>query len=147
MRQRRTCCFKILSNHNDTHLKLEINKIIKIEKVLIPLKILTNSNSYQNVNHIVNQFFIFLYCGAKDSGNLGPFHIKPKAHAGEKEMSENEQKKSELLGDVAEDNFVLDKSKSRKEKAARPQGQFPRASQGKAQVQRDSYERIMEEQF
>ena len=61
MRQRRACCFNILSNHNVTHLKLEIDKIIKIEKVLIPLKILTNSHSYQNVNRIRNQFFIFLY--------------------------------------------------------------------------------------
>ena len=61
MRQGRARCFKILSNHNVTHLKLEIDKIIKIEKVLIPLKILTNSHSYQNVNRIVNQFFIFLY--------------------------------------------------------------------------------------
>ena len=61
MRQRRACCFNILSNRNVTHLKLEIDKIIKIEKVLIPLKILTNSHSYQNMNHIVNQFFIFLY--------------------------------------------------------------------------------------
>ena len=61
MRQRRACFFNILSNHNVTHLKLEIDKIIKIEKVLIPLKILTNSHSYQNVNRIGNQFLIFLY--------------------------------------------------------------------------------------
>ena len=59
MRLGRACCFKILSNHNVTHLKLEIDKIIKIEKVLIPLKILTNSHSYQNVNRIMNQFLIF----------------------------------------------------------------------------------------
>ena len=72
------------------------------------------------------------YCGAKDSGNPSPFHIKPKAHAEEKEMSEDKQRKSELPGDVVEDNFVLGKPKSRKEKAARPQEQFPRASQGKA---------------
>ena len=75
------------------------------------------------------------YCGAKDSGNPGPFHIKPKAHAEEKEMFEDEQRRSELPGDVVEDNFVLGKPKSRKEKAARHQGQFPRASQGKSQVQ------------
>ena len=75
------------------------------------------------------------YCGAKDSGNPGPFHIKPKAHAEEKEMSEDEQKRSELLGDVVKDNFVLGKPKSRKEKVARHQGQFPKASQAKAQVQ------------
>ena len=47
-------------------------------------------------------------------------------------MSEDEQRRSELPGDVAEDNFVLGIPKSWKEKAARHQGQFPRASQGKA---------------
>ena len=30
------------------------------------------------------------YCGAKEFGNLGPFHIKPKAHTEEEEMSESE---------------------------------------------------------
>ena len=68
------------------------------------------------------------YCGAKGSGNLGPFHIKPKAHAEEEEMSEDKQIRSELPRDVAEDNFVLSKPKSRKEKATCHQGQFPRAS-------------------
>ena len=68
------------------------------------------------------------YCGAKDSGNPGSFHIKPKAHAKEKEMFEDEQRRSELPGDVVEDDFVLGKPKSQKEKVARHQGQFPRAS-------------------
>ena len=85
-------------------------------------------------------FFIFLnlseqlntYCGVKDSGNPNPFYIKPKTHAEEKEMSEDEQRRSELRGDVADNNFVLGIPKSRKEKAARHQGQFPRASQRKA---------------
>ena len=62
-------------------------------------------------------------------------------------MSKDEQRRSKLPGDVAKDNFVLDKPKSRKEKVARHQGQFPRASQGKAQVQQDNYGRIVEEQF
>ena len=62
-------------------------------------------------------------------------------------MLEDEQRRFEPPGDVAEDNFVLGKPKSRKEKAARHQGQFPRASQGKAQVQWDNYGRIVEEQF
>ena len=52
-------------------------------------------------------------------GNPGPFHIKPKAHAEEKEMSEDEQRRSELLRDVAEDNFVLGIPKPQKEKAVR----------------------------
>ena len=59
MRLGRACCFKILSNHNFTHLKLKIDKITKIEKVLIPLKKLTNTHSYQNVNRIMNQLFDF----------------------------------------------------------------------------------------
>ena len=59
------------------------------------------------------------YCRAKDSGNPGLFHITPKAHVEEKEMSEDEQRRSELLGDVAEDNFVLGIPKPQKEKAAR----------------------------
>ena len=75
------------------------------------------------------------YCGAKEFGNPGPFHIKPKAHAEEEEMSEDERRRSKLPGDVAEDNLVLGKSRSLKEKAARRQRQPPRASQGKVQVQ------------
>ena len=75
------------------------------------------------------------YYGAKEFGNPGPFHIKPKAHAEEEEMSENERRKSKLLGDVVEDNPVLGKPRSQKEKAARHQGKYPRASQGKVQVQ------------
>ena len=30
------------------------------------------------------------YCGAKGFGNPDPFHIKPKAHAEEEDMSEDE---------------------------------------------------------
>ena len=30
------------------------------------------------------------YCGAKGSGDSGPFNIKPKAHAGEEEVLEDE---------------------------------------------------------
>ena len=67
------------------------------------------------------------YCGAKEFGNPGPFHIKPKAHAEEEEMSEDERRKSKLSGDVVEDNLVLGKSRSRKEKAARHQRQSPKA--------------------
>ena len=59
-------------------------------------------------------------CGAKGFGNPGPFHIKPKAHAEEEEMSEDEQRSSKLPRDVAEDNPVLDKPRLRKDKAACP---------------------------
>ena len=87
------------------------------------------------------------YCGAKEFGNPDPFHIKSKAYVEEEEVSEDEQKRSKLPGDVAEDNLVLGKSRLRKEKVTCHQGQSPRASQGKAQMQRDNHGRIVEEQF
>ena len=65
------------------------------------------------------------YCGAERCGNPSPFHIKPKAHAEEEEMSEDEQRRSKLLGDVAEDHLVLDELRSHKKKAAHLQGQPP----------------------
>ena len=46
-------------------------------------------------------------------------------------MSEDEQIRSNLLGDVAKDNPILGKLRSWKEKATRSQGQPPRASQTK----------------
>ena len=64
-------------------------------------------------------------CRAEGVGNPGPFHIKPKAHVKEEEMFEDEQGRSKLLGDVAEDNPVLDKPRSRKEKVVHPQRQPP----------------------
>ena len=57
------------------------------------------------------------YFGVEGFGNPGPFHIKPKAHAKEEEMSENEQRRSKLLGDVAEDNPVHGEPRSQREKA------------------------------
>ena len=59
------------------------------------------------------------YCGAKGFGNPGPFHIKPKAHAKEEEMSKDERRRSKLPEDVDEDNSVLGNLRSQKEKAAR----------------------------
>ena len=60
------------------------------------------------------------YYGAEGCGNPSPFHIKPKAHAKEEEMSEDEQRRSKLLGDVAEDHPILGELRLRKEKAAHP---------------------------
>ena len=50
-------------------------------------------------------------------------------------MSKDERRRSKLPRDVAKDNPVLGKPRSRMEKATRHQGQSPRASQGKVQVQ------------
>ena len=87
------------------------------------------------------------YCGAKEFGNPGSFHIKPKAHAKEEEMFEDERRRSELPRDIVEGNPVLGKPRSWREKVTLHQRQSPRASQGKSQVQRDSHRRIVEEQF
>ena len=54
------------------------------------------------------------YCGAKRIGYHGPFHIKPTAHAEEKEMSEDEQKEFRPPRYAVEDNLVLGKPRSRK---------------------------------
>ena len=62
-------------------------------------------------------------------------------------MSEDKRRRSELPIDITEDNPVLSKPRSWNEKAARHQGQSPRASKGKAQVQQNSHGRIVEEQF
>ena len=70
-------------------------------------------------------------CRAKGFGNPDPFHIRPKAHVEEEEMSDDERIRSKPPGDVVENNLVLSKPRSRKEKAAHHQGQSPRASQGK----------------
>ena len=59
------------------------------------------------------------YCEAKGFGNPDPFHIKPKAHAEEKEMSEDEQRRSKLPGYVAKNIPVFGKPRSRNEKATR----------------------------
>ena len=52
------------------------------------------------------------YCRAKEFGNPDPFHIKPKGHVEEEEMSEDEQRRSKLPRDIAEDNPVLEQPKS-----------------------------------
>ena len=59
--------------------------------------------------------------GLKDLAKLNPFHIKPKAHAEQEEMPEDEQRESRLLGYTVEDDPVLGRPKSRKGKAPRRQ--------------------------
>ena len=77
-----------------------------------------------------------VYCGAKGFRGSDPFHIKPKAHAEEEEMPEDEQRESRLPGYTAEDDPVLDRPKSRKGKAPRRQRQSLRASQGSSEPNR-----------
>ena len=76
------------------------------------------------------------YCGAKGSGDSGPFHIKLKAHAEEEETPEDEQREPRLPGYTAKDDLVLGRPKSRKGKAPRRQRQSLRASQGSSEPNR-----------
>ena len=59
-------------------------------------------------------------CGAKEFGNTGLFHIKPKAHVEEEEMFEDERRRSKLPGDVAEDNLVPGQIEITKGKSSTP---------------------------
>ena len=63
--------------------------------------------------------------GLKDLAKTSPFHIKPKAHAEEEEMSDDERRESRLLGYTVEDDPVLSRPKSLKGKAPRRQKQSP----------------------
>ena len=81
------------------------------------------------------------YRRAEGLGNPDPSHIKPKAQA------EDEQGRSKLLGDIAEDNPVLGKPRSWKEKVAHPQRQPSQVSQTKGLAQWASYGGMVEEQF
>ena len=52
------------------------------------------------------------YCGVKELNSPDPFHKGPKAHAKEEETPEDEQRKSKLPRDIAENNPVLGQRKS-----------------------------------
>ena len=71
-----------------------------------------SSSSSEELNNIILKG----YCGAKGSRNSDPFHIKPKVHAEEEEMPEDEQRESRLPGYTAEDNLVRGRPKSQKGK-------------------------------
>ena len=58
-------------------------------------------------------------CEAKGSRDSSPFHIKPKTHAEEEEMPEDEQRESRLPGYTTEDDLVLGRPKSQKGKMPR----------------------------
>ena len=70
-------------------------------------------------------------CGAKRSGDPGPFHIRPIAHVEEEEMPEDEQREFKLPGYTAGNDLILGKPKSRKGKAPHCKRQSPRAFQRK----------------
>ena len=51
-------------------------------------------------------------CGVKEFGNPGPLYTKPKTHAEEEEMPEDERRKPKLPRNIAEDNPVLGQPRS-----------------------------------
>ena len=86
------------------------------------------------------------YCGAKGIGDPGPFHIKPTAHAEEKEMSEDEQKKFRPPRYATEDNLVLGEPRSRKGEVPRHRGESPKASQWRVPVLWATHRGMVEKQ-
>ena len=51
-------------------------------------------------------------CGVKELSNPGPLYTEPNTYAEEEEMPEDEQRKSKLSRDIAEDNLVLAQPRS-----------------------------------
>ena len=52
------------------------------------------------------------YCGVKEFDNPDPLYTKPKAHAEEEEMAEDELRKPKWPRNIAEDNPVLGQPRS-----------------------------------
>lgn len=66
--------------------------------------------TYDTLELIENKQFFFFFnarCGAKELSNPGPLYSEPKAHVEEEETPEDEQRKSKLPRDIAEDNPIL----------------------------------------
>ena len=61
------------------------------------------------------------YCGVKGSKDSGLFHIKPKVHAEEDKVPDDERKESRLPGYTAEDDLIFGRPKSQKGKTPRRQ--------------------------
>ena len=71
------------------------------------------------------------YCGAKEFGNPGPLHIKPKAHAEEEEMSEDERKGSNCQETLPKTIlFSANRDHGRREQQA-TKGSLPERPKGK----------------
>ena len=80
---------------------------------------ITTLNTYLiNILLIISLLIKYL-CGAKWYGDSGPFDIKPKAHAEEEEMPEDEWRESRPPNCTAEDDPILNRPKSWERKAPR----------------------------
>ena len=52
------------------------------------------------------------YCGVKEFGHPGPLYTKPKAHAKEEEMLQDERRSSKLPRSIAEEDPILGQPRS-----------------------------------
>ena len=86
------------------------------------------------------------YCEAKGSGDSGPFDIKPKAHAEEEEVPEDEWREFRPLDCIAEDDPILGRPKSWERKAPRRPRQSTRGSQKRFQALWASHRGMVERQ-
>ena len=65
-----------------------------------------------NIIPIYNLNTIDSHCEIKELNNPSPLYTEPKAHAEEEETPEDEQRKSKLPKDIANDNPVLGQPRS-----------------------------------
>ena len=92
---------------------------------MLKFPLLQNSNFLNKTFYLKKIIFyiyiyIYIYCGVKELSSPGPLHTGLKAHAEEEETPEDEQRKSQLSRDIAEDNPVFGQPKSRERRAACP---------------------------
>ena len=86
------------------------------------------------------------YCGAKGSGDSGPFDINPKAHAEEEEVPEDERRESRPPNCTVEDDPICGKPKSWERKAPCHPRQSTQRSQKRFQALWASHRGMMERQ-
>ena len=84
--------------------------------------------------------------GPEGYRGFGSFHIKPKAHAEEEEVSNDELRESRLPNCIAENDPILGRPKSQERKASRRPRQSPRGSQKRFQALWTSHRSMVEKQ-
>ena len=77
----------------------------------------------------LNNYNLIYICGAKGFGDSGPFDIKPKVHAEEEEVPEDEWRESRLPNCTAGDDPLLGRPKSWERKTLCHSKQSIRGSQ------------------
>ena len=76
------------------------------------LKLLKDQKNIKELDDLLLRNYWNKTVGLKDLAKPSQFHIKPKAHAEEEEMPDDEWRESRLPGYTAKDDPVLDRPKS-----------------------------------